>query len=147
MLGQTGGLAGQVYSIASTLVTMAAEDQKPNSERLAGYTDASRQSLEIQLYSPAPIYPDLELTKFADSVSLFVERRGGDHPLVQQILANRSPQTAAAELLAGSKLTDVAQRKKLAKGGLAAIEASTDNMIQLARLLAPESRRLRKIRS
>jgi hypothetical protein len=145
MLGQTGGLAGQVYSIASILVTMAAEDLKPNGERLGGFSDAGRQSLEMQLFSPAPIYPDLELTKFADSISLFVERRGGDHPLVQQVLANRSPQAAAAELLAGSKLMDVAERKKLAKGGQAAINASTDTMIQLARMLDTESRRLIKI--
>ena len=37
------------------------------------------------------------------------------------------------------------QRKKLAKGGQAAINASTDAMIQLARMLDAESRRLRKI--
>ena len=144
-LGQTGGLAGRVFATASTLVTMAAEDQKPNGERFAEFSDAARESLEQQLFSLAPIYPDLELTKFADSISLFVERRGGDHPLSRQILANKSPQARAAELLAGSKLTDVAQRKKLAKGGQTAVEASTDTMIQLARMLDSESRRLRKI--
>lgn len=145
LLGQTGGLAGEVYSIASTLVTMAAEDQKPNAERLSGFSEAGRQSLEMQLFSPAPIYPDLELTKFADSIALFIERRGGDNPLVAQILEGQNPQTRAAQLLAGSKLMDVAERKKLADGGQAAIDASTDTMIQLARLLDPETRRLRKI--
>ncbi len=145
LLGQTGGLAGQVYNIASTLVLMAAEDQKPNAERMAQFAEAGRQSLEMQLFSPAPIYPDLELTKFADSIALFVERRGGDHPLVQKILAGKGPQARAAELMAGTKLMDVAERKKLAEGGQAAIEASQDTMIQLARMLEPETRRLQKI--
>jgi len=145
LIGQTGGLAGQVYSIAATLVTMAAEDQKPNSERLSEFSEAGRQSLEMQLYSPAPIYPDLELTKFADSIALFVERRGGDHPLVTKILAGKGPQARAAELLAGTKLMDVAERKKIAEGGQAAIDASNDSMIKLAVLLDPEMRRLRKI--
>ena len=145
LLGQTGGLAGEIYGIAATLVTMAAEDEKPNAERLSEFSEAGRQSLEMQLFSPAPIYPDLELTKFADSISLFVERRGGDHPLVVEILAGKGPLARAAELLAGSKLMDVAERKRIAEGGQAAIEDSTDTMIQLARLLDPETRRLREL--
>ncbi len=145
LLGQTGALAGRLFDIANTLVFMAAEDQKPNSERLRQYTEAARESLEQQLFSTAPIYPDLELTKFADSIALFVERRGGDHPLVQQILAGKSPQARAAELLAGSKLADVEVRKQLAAGGQAAIDASDDTMIQLAKLMEPEARRLQKI--
>jgi hypothetical protein len=34
---------------------MAAENEKPNGERLPEYTDARRASLELGLYSPAPI--------------------------------------------------------------------------------------------
>ena len=145
LLGQTGSLAGRIFNIANALVFMAVEDQKPNAERLRQYTEAARESLEQQLFSTAPIYPDFELTKFADSIALFVERRGGDHPLVKKILAGKSPQARAAELLAGSKLADVEVRKKLAQGGQSAIDASNDTMIQLAKLMEPEARRLQKI--
>ncbi len=145
LLGQTGSLAGRIFNIANALVFMAVEDQKPNAERLRQYTEAARESLEQQLFSTAPIYSDFELTKFTDSIALFVERRGGDHPLVKKILAGKSPQARAAELLAGSKLADVEVRKKLTQGGQSAIDASNDTMIQLAKLMEPEARRLQKI--
>ena len=47
-----------------------------------------------QLFSPAPIYDDLERVKLADSLSLLVERRGGDDPLVQQVLDGQGPRRA-----------------------------------------------------
>jgi len=50
----------------------------------------------------------------------------------------------AAELIAGSKLADVAERKKLAAGGQAGIAASTDTLIKLAVAVDPRSRELRK---
>jgi len=145
LLGQTPSFAGRHYRIAETLVFMAAEDQKPNSERLREYRESARASLEQQLFSPAPIHPDLEQAKLADSLSLFVERRGGDHPLVEKVLDGKGPQTRAAELLGGTKLAEVAVRRRLAEGGQAAIDASTDRVIQLARLMEPEARRVRKL--
>jgi hypothetical protein len=60
------------------------------------------------------------------------------------VLAGKSPQARAAELVTGSTLKSVATRKKLYEGGKAAIEASTDPMILLARLVDPESRELRR---
>ncbi|HUT88386.1 MAG TPA: S46 family peptidase [Thermoguttaceae bacterium] len=145
LLGQTPSFAGQHYRIAETLVFMAAEDRKPNSERLREYRESARASLEQQLFSPAPIHPDLEQAKLADSLSLFVERRGGDHPLVEQVLDGKGPQARAAELLGGTELAEIAVRRRLAEGGQAAIEASTDPLIRLARLMEPEARRVRKI--
>ena len=144
-LGQTAGFAGRHHSIAETLVFMAAEDQKPNAKRLRQYRESARASLEQQLFSPAPIHTDLERLKFADSLALFVERRGGDHPLVKKVLDGKSPQSRAAELVGGTGVTDVEFRRKLAKGGQAAIDASTDPMIRLAKLMEPEARRARKI--
>ena len=55
---------------------MAREDRKPSSERLREYRDSARESLEQQLFSPAPIYDDLERVKLADSLARFVELRG-----------------------------------------------------------------------
>jgi len=145
LLGQTASLAGQLFEIANTLVFMTQEDAKPNAERLREYGEAGRESLLQQLFSTAPIYTDLERTKFGDSLALFVERRGGDDPLVLQVLDGKSPQARAAQVVNESKLADVAVRRQLAEGGQAAIEASDDPMIEIARLLEPEARRLRKI--
>ncbi len=143
MLGMSASFRGQTYGIAETIVQMATEDQKPNSERLREYRESNRESFLRDLYSPAPIYPDVELMQLADSLAFFVETRGGDDPLVEQVLAGKGPRARAAELLAGTKLVDVDARKSLVAGGLSAVESSTDTMVQLARALDKENRRLR----
>ena len=145
LLGQTASFSGSLFDIASTLVFMAAEDQKPNNERLREYTDAARASLEQQLYSSAPIYPDLEHVKLADSLALFVERRGADHPLVATVLDGKSPNARASELIAGTKLMDIEYRKQVARGGQKSIDQSTDTLIRFAKSMENEARRLREI--
>src|SRR5690606_8587797 len=45
----------------------------------------------------------------------------------------------------GTKLADVAARKRLAEGGRAAVAASEDPMIKLALAVDPESRAVRKL--
>jgi hypothetical protein len=144
MLKQSGGFYSGLYSIAETLVLMAKEDQKPSADRLREFRDSNRESLQQQLFSPAPLYPDLEEAKLADSLSLFVEQRGGDDALVQKVLAGKSPAARAAELLAGTQLADIQQRKTLVEGGLAAIEKSEDPLIRLALVMEAEQRRLRQ---
>jgi hypothetical protein len=47
-------------------------------------------------------------------------------------------------LISGTKLKSVADRKALAAGGVAAIDASTDPLIALARMVDPASRAVRK---
>jgi hypothetical protein len=107
LLKQTGSFSSQLYAIAETLVLLAKEDQKPSAERLREYRDSNRESLLQQLFSPAPIYVELDEAKLADSLSWFVELRGGDDALVRQVLDGKSPAARAAELMAGTKLADV----------------------------------------
>jgi hypothetical protein len=133
-----------LFQIAQTLVRMAEEDKKPSAQRLREFRDSARESLEQQLFSPAPIYKDLEQTILADLLGFMVEQRGGDDPLVQQMLDGKSPRARAAELVQGTRLEDVEFRRQLAADGGSALAACTDPMIQLARLLDPESRALRE---
>jgi hypothetical protein len=144
MLGKTGEFAGSLYPIAEQLVFLAAEDEKPSGERLREYRDSARESLLQDLFSPAPIYPDKTKAELADSLALFVERRGGDDQLVAKVLDGKSPETRAAELIDGTRLIEVEFRKQLAAGGRKAIDSSADPMIRLARLMEPEARRLRQ---
>ena len=141
---QAGGFNTILFSFARTLVRLAAENAKPNAERLPEYTDARRASLELALYSPAPIHDDFEKLKLADSLGFMVELLGADHALAKQILNGKTPEARANELIEGTKLKDVAFRKELAAGGSLAIEASTDPMIVLARTIDPKARELRK---
>ena len=144
MLEQQRGFDSRLFGIAGTLVRMTAEDTKPNAERLPEFAESSRVSLEQRLYSAAPIYDNLEILKLADSFSLLMEEKGADDPLVVKVLAGKSPRARAADLILGTKLKDVAVRKQLAAGGVKAIDESIDPMIELARLVDPPSRAVRK---
>src|ERR1043165_2729498 len=53
---QAGGFNTTLFNYARALVRMAEESKKPNAERLPEYTDARRASLELALFSPAPIH-------------------------------------------------------------------------------------------
>lgn len=135
----------RLFEIARTLVRLAEESQKPNNQRLREYSEANLPALKQELFSTAPIYDDLESMKLADSLSSYAEVKGMENELVQKVLAGKSPEQRAEELIHGTKLKDVEDRKRLAAGGLKAMEASNDPMILLARLVDPESRRLRAI--
>jgi hypothetical protein len=141
---QAAGFNTTTFGFARTLIRLADESQKPNAERLPEYTDARRGSLELALYSPAPIHDDFEKLKLADSLGFMVELLGADHPLVKQIMNGKTPEARANELIEGTKLKEVAFRKELAAGGRQAIESSTDPMIVLARLIDSKARELRK---
>ena len=134
-----------LFGIARTLVRASEEYTKPNEKRLQEFQDSDKPSLELRLFSKRPIYPDFELHKLNDSLSWACEILGYDHPVVQKVLDGKSPRVRAGELLRGSKLMDVAERRKLFEEGKSAVDASTDSMIQLARLVDPEARALRKI--
>ena len=134
----------ELFHIARHLVRLAAEKPKPNADRLREYRESALESLEFQLFSPAPIYAELERAKLAGSLSFLAENLGGEHPLVVKVFAGKAPAARATELIDGSKLADPAERKRLFNGGQQAIEASTDPLIRLALLIDPEARVLRK---
>ena len=134
----------ELFNIAIELVRMAEETQKPNGERLREYSDAGLSSLKLQLFSDAPIYDDLEIVKLGDSFGMMAEMLGEENQTVQMVLAGKSPRDRASELIRGTSLKDVAVRKRIADGGMKAIQESTDPMIQLALAIDPESRKIRQ---
>ncbi len=143
MLKQTISLRSELYHLAEAIVLLTAEDKKPNPERLSEFTDASRESFLQELFSEAPLYRDLELTKLSDELARMIELRGADDPLVVQMLAGKSTRDRAAELIAGTKVDDVSFRKSMVEGGESAVVGSDDSLIALAKLLEPEYRRIR----
>jgi hypothetical protein len=146
--GARGGAAGfntELFDIARTLLRAAAEKPKPNSKRLREFRDSNLESLEFQLFSEAPIYDNYEKVKLTDSLTFLANELGADYPLVKRVLAGKSPSERAYELISGTKLKDVKLRKKLYNGGQGAIDAANDPMIELARLVDPDARKVRKI--
>src|SRR5262249_5053934 len=140
-----GFYRSHLFSIARTLVRAAEEKPKPSGERLREFGDARLPSLEHGLFSDEPVYEDFEILRLGDSLTFLAGQLGADNDLVKKILAGKSPRERAYELVNGCKLADVAVRKKLYEGGKSAIDSSTDPMIALAKLVDPESRKIRKV--
>jgi len=142
-----GGTAfnSRLFGIARSLVRLAEESQKPNAERLREYRQSNLASLKLQLYSEAPIYEDLETVTLADSLSHWMEAVGAENPLVKQVLNGKSPNDRASELIRTTKLRTVSERKSLGEAGKAIADASNDPLIQVARIIDPRARELRKM--
>jgi hypothetical protein len=134
------GTDSRLAGIAMNIVQYVAEVKKPDGERLPGYHDAQLDSLKYQLFSPAPIYPGMEIARIAGALQFDLTGAGPNDPFLKIILKGRTPEQAATELVNGTKLADASVRRKLVEGGEAAIAASTDPMIVLARELDPMRR-------
>ncbi len=132
------------FNIARSLVRLAVEREKPNEKRLREFTDANLPSVKRSLLSPAPIYDEFEILKLTDSLSQLKEEMG-DFWEVKLLIGNRSPEEVAEELVKGTKLKDLEERKKYIDGTLDDIYNSKDPMIKLALFLEPISRGLRSI--
>jgi hypothetical protein len=144
MLEAGRGFSCTLFGIARTLLRAAEERPKPNAQRLREFRDSALESLEEGLFSKAPIYEDFEIVKLTNSLTLLANQLGADSDLVRKVLAGKSPQERAAALVKGTKVKDVAVRQKLYKGGKAAVAASQDPMIELARLIDPRARAVRR---
>jgi hypothetical protein len=145
MLEAGRGFNSHLFSFGRDLLRAADERPKPNSERLREYNDARLESLTETLFANEPIYEDFEIVKLADSLTLLADQMGADNDLVKKVLAGKSPQDRAAELVTGTKLKDPAVRKKLYEGGKEAVDAAKDPMIELARIIDKVARDVRKI--
>jgi hypothetical protein len=138
------GFKSQLFSFARTLVRAGEELPKKNADRLREFRESGLDELKFHLFSDEKIYDAYEIVKMTDGLTFLAEQLGYDDPLVQKVLDGKSPANRAAELVAGTKLQSVDERKKLFEGGKKAVEASRDPMIALAALVDPEARALRK---
>lgn len=134
----------ELFTIARHIHRLTTELPKPSADRLREYRDSNLESLKFQLFSPAPIYADLERRKLQTALTFLAENLGGDHPLVRKILAGKNPANRATELVAHTKLFDPAERKRLVEGGATRVTQSPDPLLQLAILIDSDSRHLRQ---
>jgi hypothetical protein len=142
--GRTAAFNSTLFEIARTLVRAAEEREKPSGERLREFRDSNKKSLELQLFSEEPLYNDFEQLTLTDSLT-FLAGEMRNNKFVQEVLAGKSPEERAHQLISGTKLKDVAERKRLYEGGKKAIDESTDPMIVLAKQVDPAAREVRKI--
>jgi hypothetical protein len=135
-----------LFATAGKLVELAHERRLPEDQRLADYRDAALPTLERELKADTPFYKDLEIARSAGQWQQAQELLGEQHPFVRTVLAGRTAEKAAEHWLRDTRVDDAAFRAALVNGGQAAIEASTDPLIRLARAVYPLKRELAKYR-
>lgn len=129
--------------IASTLVRYSEEIRKPNTQRYDEFRDSRMDSLKFSLFSPAPIYPEMEEAILAGWLAEAQKTLGADDPFIRAALQGSTPASVAKSVIAGTKLVSVDSRKALFEGGADAIAKSSDPLVQLARRIEPIIRELR----
>jgi hypothetical protein len=139
------GFYSTFFKYARRILRAGDERPKPNGERFPEFRDSNRESLELDLFSTEPVYDDVEQVMLTDSLTDLATRFGYNDPLVQKVLAGKSPGARAAEVVKGTKLKDPAVRKQLYEGGAAATTAAKDPMIELARIIDGPARAARKV--
>jgi hypothetical protein len=127
----------QLSGLAVQVVTYVAEVKKPDGERLPGFHDSQLESLKHRLFSPAPIYPDMEIARMTGALEVGLKELGPNDPWLKAVLDGKSPKEAAEYLVHNTKVADPAFRKSLVDGGQAAVDASTDPFIAMARRIDP----------
>jgi len=138
------GFNSGLFRDARLLVRGADERTKRNTDRLREFTEASLPLMQRELFARVPVYPELEVLTLSFSLERMREWLGPDDPVVRKLLAKESPQALATRLIAETKLDDADVRKHLWLGGKAAVDASLDPMIELARAIDVNARAVRK---
>jgi hypothetical protein len=156
--------SSELFTIARHLVRLAEELSKPSGDRLREYRESNLESLKFQLFSPAPINAGLEQAKLTAALTFMAEKLGGNDRTSKRVLGatpaqgqskgvrsnketlqgNKPPEVRAVQLVAGTKLFDPEFRRQLFNGGASALNRCNDSMIELARLIDPTARELRK---
>src|SRR6185295_19134774 len=99
--------------IASTLVRYSDEIGKPNSQRYDEFRDSKLESLKFSLFSPAPIYSEMEEAILVAWLDEAQKALGAEDPFVRAALRGSTPAEVARSVVAQTKLSAVAVRKAL----------------------------------
>lgn len=130
--------------LALRIVQYVAEVKKPDGVRLDGFHDAQLDSTRFALFSPAPLYPQMEEVLLANTLQEAADELGTDDPYIKSVLGGRTAGEVAEEAIGGTKIAGPAFRKSLIEGGEAAVADSTDPLIALARRVDPFVREMQK---
>ena len=133
----------QLFLWARTLVRGAQEREKASAERLPEFADSRLAATQTALFAERPVYPALDQVRLEWWLSKTREWLTVDDPHVRTLLGNESPEGLSARLVEGTTLADPAVRRALWEGGLAAVQASDDPLIQYLLKIQEPTRAIR----
>jgi len=138
------GFNTPLFGYARQLVRTAQESQKPDDKRLRGFATGDLPGIRTSLETATPIYAEIEIAKLSDSLSMLVEKLGAEDSLVKQIMAGKSPQNRALELIKGTSLFDAQKRVEWFDAAVGVGQIATDDpMVQLALVIDKRAREVR----
>ena len=127
----------QMLGMAGNLVRLPEQAQLPDSMRMAQFRGDRLDRLQSQMMQPLSFDIQAEQMTLAAQLRAAQEALPPDDPFLRAVLNGRTPEAAAGELYTGTRLGDLEVRIALLQGGAAAIVASDDPMIVLARAIDP----------
>jgi V8-like Glu-specific endopeptidase len=135
------GPSSELFRYARILVRGAIERSKPSSERLPNYADRQLPLREQQLFDKKSVYAPFEELQLEFWLSGAGQYLGSDNQTLRLLLGSETPEELSSQL-SQSKLGDETLRQQLWRGGLAAIQASSDPMIRYVLQIEPAAREL-----
>ncbi len=143
-MGTTSVAGGSsLFSWARAIVRGAQERAKPSDQRLPEFADSRLSGVQSGLFAARPTYPELEQIRLEWWLSKTREWLTVDSPYVRTLLGKESPEGLSARLVEGTQLADPAVRRALWEGGLPAVQASTDPLIQYVLAIDADARAVR----
>ena len=130
----------RLLGLAGVVAQMPGQLAKPDSARPQEFRDANRQRIERGLYAGAPIDTMIEVRMLAAYLTNMAADLPATDPVRRAALGARTPEEAAAAMLQATQIMTGDQRRALVQGGDAAINASTDPFIRLAKVILPLQR-------
>jgi len=134
------GSGSTLLTFAAQIVRIASESGKPDSARLAPYRGQGIANMTGMLSRNVPIDTAFERLALAAQLRAAQSELPANDPFLRLALAGRTPDAVAASLVRNTRVGDPAFRQSLLQGGAAAVAASTDPMIVLARGIDPLNR-------
>jgi hypothetical protein len=144
LLETRAGGGSMLFGWATTLVRGAQERAKPSDQRLPEYGDSRLTGVQTRLLAERPVHRALDRLQLEWWLSKTREWLTADDPRVRTLLGAESPEDLAARLIQQTTLDQVAARKALWEGGLAAIQASADPLIQYVLRIQDPTRAVRR---
>jgi len=133
----------RLATIAQQLVRYSEEVKKPNDQRYPEFSDARLEAFKANIFSPAPIYTELEEAALQAWLEEAKQTLGAGDPFIKAAIGDAKVSEVVRRAVSETKLKDVAARRALFEGGADAIAKSTDPMIALAKRVEPIARELR----
>jgi len=134
------GGGSRLLTLAAQTVRLALESSKPDAERLTAYRGAGLNTVRAAVTANVPIDTAYERLALAAQLRAAQAELPADDPFVRAALGGRTPDAGAAAAVQSTRMGDSTFRVSLLNGGAAAVAASNDPMIVLARNIDPINR-------